>query len=584
MRLFSIFENFILATAQPLDARPPARLTKFYWYFLRQVGWQIVFLFVTGFLVAILDTTIPIFIGRLITLISTAVPSRFIADAWPELLTMIVVLLVLRPSALLLQNLVTNQTIAPGFGNLIRWQSHWHLAQQDWTFFQNNFSGILSNRIVQTGPSLRETTIMATNAIWYIIVYGAGAIVLLSSNNFLLSIPVICWFAAYSILLFYFVPRIRFRSEHVSMVRSLLTGRIVDYYSNMLAITLFARRQEEDTTIRASIDEHTDSYRQHLRLSTSFGSLLALLNAMMIVCSGAVAVYLWIQGQIPVGTIAMTLPLTWQIANIAAWVAQRSTALFENMGTVEDGMRTIAAPRPQLSEDSVSELRVTNGNVVFEDVRFGYNASDSILCGVNLLVSPGERVGIIGASGAGKSTLVHLLLRLHELKGGRILIDNQDIASVKLESLRAHIAIVTQDTSLLNRSVRDNIRLGKKDATDDEVRRAAESAFALEFIEKIIDGDGRKGLDAHVGDRGTILSGGQRQRIAIARAILKNAPILILDEPTSNLDRESEAAVQKYLDSLMVGRTVLAIGHPPSAFARLDRIVCLKQGRISDAI
>jgi ATP-binding cassette subfamily B multidrug efflux pump len=578
--LFSFFENLIASTARPPEAHPPFGLMKFYWYFLRQVGWDVAFLFAAGFAVAIIDAAIPVFIGRMVTLVATAAPAQLLADSWPELLGMGFVLLILRPLALLIQNLISNQAMAPGFGNLIRWQSHWHLSQQNWAFFQSELAGVLANRVVQTGPCLRETVILATNAVWYIIVYGGSAIVLVSSIDLSLAAPIVCWFAGYSVLLRYFVPRIRVRSRHVSTVRSTLTGRIVDCYANIVTIKLFTRGQEEDTAIRSAIDDHTESYRQHLRLTSMLGFALALLNALMILSSAIVAILLWRQGRIAVGTIAMVLPLTWQIANIAGWVAQQSTALFENMGAVEDGMKTIAAPRPPPDKVDATEFSGAIGKIVFENVRFGYGATGDILRGIDLSIAAGTRVGIVGASGSGKSTLVHLLLRLYEPGSGRIMIDDCDIADVTQESLRSQIAMVTQDTALMNRSIRDNIRLGKAGATDEQIKRAAESASALDFIEATVDGEGRRGLDAHVGDRGLKLSGGQRQRIGIARAILRNAPILILDEATSTLDSKTEAAVRERLYNLMKGRTVLAIVHGSLTAGQFDRIIRLDNGRI----
>jgi ATP-binding cassette subfamily B multidrug efflux pump len=580
--LFSFFENLIASTARPPEAHPPFGLMKFYWYFLRQVGWNVVFLFVAGFAVAIIDATIPVFIGRMVTLVSTVTPAQLMADSWRQFAGMALVLLILRPLALLMQNFISNQTMAPGFGNLIRWQSHWHLSQQSWAFFQSDLAGVLANRVVQTGPCLRETVILATNAVWYILVYGGSAIVLVSSISLALAAPIVCWFAWYSALLWYFVPRIRVRSRHVSTARSRLTGRIVDCYANVVTIKLFARGQEEDSATRNAIDDHTGSYRRHLRLTSMLGFALALLNALMITSSAAVAVMLWRQGTIAVGTIAMVLPLTWQIANIAGWVAQQSTALFENLGAVEDGMKTIAAPRPPPDKADAREISGATGRIVFESVRFGYGAAGDILRGVDLSITAGTRVGIVGASGSGKSTLVHLLLRLYEPGGGRIMIDDCDIADVTLESLRSQIAMVTQDTSLLNRSIRDNIRLGKAGATDEEIKQAAESAFALDFIEATVDDEGRRGLDAHVGDRGLKLSGGQRQRIGIARAILKNAPILILDEAMSTLDSKTEAAVQACLYDLTKGRTVLAIVHGAIRAGQFDRVIRLENGRIAE--
>jgi ATP-binding cassette subfamily B multidrug efflux pump len=582
MRLFRYFERLLDPTSLPPEAPPPAGLAAFYWHYARQAWRVLAALFVAGFVVAALDTTIPVFIGRIVTLVSTHAPATLLADAWPQLLGMALVLLIARPSALLLQNLITNQAIAPGLSNLIRWQSHWHVVRQGWSFFQNDFAGRIANRVMQTGPSLRESIVSGTNAVWYILVYGGGAITLMASSDVRLAAPVLLWFGGYAVLLRYFVPRLRDSSRRMSEVRSALTGRVVDSYTNILTVKLFARPRDEDDFVRAAVDEHTQTFRRQLRLITLFGLSLATLNASMVVGTGAMAVWLWIGDHITVGTVAMALPLTWQIANIAGWVAQNVTQIFENVGVVQDGMRSIAVPRLMPDRPDAASLQVKRGEVRFEGVRFGYGTSRGVLHGIDLSIAPGERVGLVGRSGAGKSTLVNILLRFYELEGGRILIDGQDIAGVTQESLRQHIAMVTQDTSLLHRSIRDNIRYGRPDASEDEVRDAAARAHALEFIETLEDWQGRRGFDAHVGERGVKLSGGQRQRVAIARVILKNAPILVLDEATSALDSEVEAAIQEQLDGLMKGRTVIAIAHRLSTIARMDRLVVLDEGRIVD--
>jgi len=493
---------------------------------------------------------------------------------------MAVVLLLLRPAALLLQNAITNQALVPGLSNLIRWQSHWHVVRQSWSFFQNDFAGRIANRVMQTGPALRESVVAATNAVWYILVYGGGALLLMGHADLRLALPLALWFAGYTTLLAIVVPRLRDRSREMSERRSTLTGRIVDSYTNILTVKLFARPRDEDAFAREALVAHTAAFRRQLRLITLLSVSLSTLNALLLVGTGGIAVWLWLDGRIAVGAVAMALPLTWQVANIAGWVAQNVTAIFENVGMVQDGMRSIAVPRQMADAPGAGSLRVTHGEVRFEGVRFGYGTARGVLHGIDLAIRPGERVGLVGPSGAGKSTLVNLLLRFHALEAGRILVDGQDIAAVSQESLRARIAVVTQDTSLLHRSIRDNIRYGRPGAGEAEVLRAAEQAHALDFIAALEDWNGRHGLDAHVGERGVKLSGGQRQRIAIARAILKDAPILVLDEATSSLDSEVEAAIQEQFDTLMQGRTVIAVAHRLSTIARMDRLVVLEAGRI----
>ncbi|HET6620142.1 MAG TPA: ABC transporter ATP-binding protein [Dongiaceae bacterium] len=583
MRIFRFFERLVEPTGVPSEKTPPPGLAAFYWHYARQARWLVGALFCAGFLVAVLDATIPVFIGRVVGLVAANQPDRLWRQEWPQLVAMAAVLLVCRPLALLAQNLITNQAIVPGLTNLIRWQSHWHVVRQSWSFFQNDFAGRIANRVMQTGPALRESVVAATNAVWYITVYGGSAIVLTASNDPRLSIPMALWFCSYVVLLRIFVPRLRDRSREMSEVRSALTGRVVDSYTNIQTVKLFARPRDEDAVVRDSVDDHTRAYHKQQRIITLFGLSLAGLNAMMVVGTGAMALWLWAQGHIGVAIVAMALPLTWQIANIAGWVAQNVTAIFENVGVVQEGMRSIAVPRQMLDRPDAATLRIDSGAVKFENLHFGYGTERGVLHGIDLTIAPGQRIGLIGPSGAGKSTLVNLLLRFYELESGRILIDGQDIAHVTQESLRARIAMVTQDTSLLHRSILDNIRYGRPEASAEEVRAAAARAHALDFIEGLEDWVGRRGFDAHVGERGVKLSGGQRQRVAIARVILKDAPILVLDEATAALDSEVEAAIQEQLEGLMRGRTVIAIAHRLSTIARMDRLIVLDQGRIVES-
>ncbi|HTV94990.1 MAG TPA: ABC transporter ATP-binding protein [Steroidobacteraceae bacterium] len=578
------FESFLEPTALTPSEPPTRSLTRFYWHFIRQTRWLVVALFATGLAVALLDITIPLFIGRVVTLVTRYPPAQLFAAAGPPLAWMAVIFLLVRPAALLSQYLVTNQIINPGVTNLIRWQSHWHVVRQSWTFFQNDFAGRIANRVIQTGPSLRESVVACVNAVWYILAYGSTAVSVLSVADWHLAIPILGWFAGYALLLAYFVPRMRERSHAVSEARSTLTGRIVDSYTNILTVKLFARASDEDAFVRESVNDHTAAFRRQTRLATGFNFLLAVINAALVVATGLAAVMLYRFGRISVGAVATALPMAWQIASMAGWVAQNVTSIFENVGVVQDGMRSIAVARQMPDPNNARELMVTAGEIRFERVSFDYGRDRgvSVLHEIDLKVAPGERVGLVGPSGAGKSTLVNLLLHFFEPAHGRILIDGQDIAGVSQESLRRQIAMVTQDTALLHRSIRDNIRYGRPEATDRMIEEAARRAEAHEFVLGLSDWQGRRGYDAHVGERGVKLSGGQRQRIAIARVILKDAPILVLDEATSALDSEVEAAIQRQLDGLMQGRTVIAIAHRLSTIARMDRLVVLDQGSICE--
>ncbi len=578
------FESLLDPTGGVPTEPPTAGLARFYWHFARQVRWLIVALFAAGLLVALVDITIPVFIGRVVTLVSTQPRDRLLAVAGWQLVAMGLTLLIGRPLALLSQYIVTNQIINPGVSNMIRWQNHWHVVRQSWTFFQNDFAGRIANRVMQTGPALRESIVSGTNAVWYILVYGSSAVALLAAADWRLTIPILCWFASYAVMLRSFVPRMRERSRAVSEARSTLTGRVVDSYTNILTVKLFARARDEDAFVRDSVDDHTTAFRRQTRMATGFTFTLAVMNAALVVGTGATAVLLFRGGHIAVGAVAAALPMAWQIASMAGWVAQNVTNIFENVGIVQDGMRSIAVARQMPDPPGARELIVDAGAIRFESVHFDYGRGRRapLLHGINLEIAPGERVGLVGPSGAGKSTMVNLLLHFYEPARGRILIDEQDIATVTQESLRTQIAMVTQDTSLLHRSISDNIRYGRPEATQAMIEDAARRAEAHDFIVGLEDWHGRGGYDAHVGERGVKLSGGQRQRIAIARVILKDAPILVLDEATSALDSEVEAAIQDRLDELMEGRTVIAIAHRLSTIARMDRLVVLDRGRIRE--
>ena len=578
--MFSLFERLLKPTDLPEEAEPPPGFIAFFWHFARQAKGLFVALFAAGFVVALLDSTIPVFMGRIITLITATPPDQLFATFWPHLAGMAVVLLIARPIAQASQNLIANQAIAANVSNRIRWQNHWYVVRQSWAFFQNDFAGRIANRVMQTGPAIRETLVALITSVWYILVYGTSALILLSSADPVLALPVVLWFLGYLVMLRVLVPRMRDRSKAVSEGRSMLTGRIVDSYTNILTVKLFARAREEDAYVRDAIDQHTELFYRSLRLNTLFSFCLSTLNAMMVTGTGGLALVLWTQGKVEVGTVAMALPLAWQIVNVAGWVALQVTSIFENIGVIQEGMMTIARPIALIDRPDAPSLDVTRGEIVFEDVRFGYGRETGVIDGLTLTVKPGEKIGLIGRSGAGKSTVVNLLLRFFDLEGGRILIDGQDIAAVTQESLRAQISMVTQDTSLLHRSIGDNIRYGRPQATDAEVVAAAKLAHAHEFILELEDWKQRRGYPAQVGERGVKLSGGQRQRIAIARVILKNAPILVLDEATSALDSEVEAAIQSSLDTLMAGKTVIAIAHRLSTIARMDRLIVLDRGRI----
>ena len=564
------------------EAPPPRSLLGFYWYFARQARALFLMLFGAGLVVALLDLLIPVFVGRVIGLLEAHGPERIWAEAGGTLAGMAAILLVCRPLAILAQNLVTQQAIIPAVTGMIRWQSHWQVIRQGWSFFQEDFAGRIANRVMQAGPALRESVVQSVNAVWYILVYGTGAVLVLASTDWRLAIPILVWFTLYATLLRLIVPRMRDRARKASEARSLLTGRVVDSYTNIVTVKLFARAAQEDAWVREAIQSLNQRFAEQTRLVTLNGLLLSTLNASMLVSTAGLAIWLWSRGEIPLAMVAAALPMAWQIANISGWVAFNVAGIFENIGTVQEAMGSIAVPPTAPDPPGAQPLAVPAGAIRFDGVRFGYGREGGVLDGFDLAVAPGERVGLVGHSGAGKTTAINLLLRFFAPEEGRILVDGQDIAAVTQESLRGAIGVVTQDTALLHRSILENIRYGRPDADQAEVEAAARRAEAHDFIMGLADWRGRTGYEAHVGERGVKLSGGQRQRVAIARVLLKDAPILVLDEATSALDSEVEAAIQESLERLMAGKTVIAVAHRLSTLARMDRLVVLAEGRVAE--
>ena len=578
--MFSFFENRVDITAPPTTGSPPVGLIAFYRHFLGEYKRLFVTLFTVGLGLAMADAMVPVFIGQLVTLVGASNREAALAEAWPSLFWMLVVMAVFRPLLLLLDLLLRNSTLTPGVTSRLRWLSHWHVVRQSWRFFQNDHAGRLANRVMQTAGALRESAEAAVRAVWYIAMYGGTSLVLMGTADLWLALPTAAWFLGYGLCLWYFVPRLRGFASANAEAHSNLVGRIVDSYSNILTVKLFARANQEDGYVGEAVMAHNMAQQMHMRVITRFMFSLALLNTALLVGTAGAGLYLWVNGGIDAGTVAMALPLAWQITSMAGWVAWEVTGIFENVATVQEGMQTIAAQNTLLDAPDAKALKVTTGAIEFERVTFGYEGQAPIFKEFELSIRPGERVGLVGLSGAGKSTLASLLLRLFDTDSGRILIDGQAIKEVTQDSLRAAIGVVTQDTSLLHRSVGDNILYGRPDAEPEQLLSATRQARANEFIDNLKDQNHKQGYEATVGERGVKLSGGQRQRIAIARVLLKNAPILILDEATSALDSEAEQAIQEQLTGLMVGKTVITIAHRLSTLIQMDRLLVLDGGKI----
>jgi ATP-binding cassette, subfamily B, multidrug efflux pump len=565
------------------DTQPPANVWRFYAHFLREVRGVFALLLLVGLLGALIEVALFDFLGRIVDMIQATPGAEFFGRHRSELLWMAFVALIARPVIFGLHDVLVHQVINPNLSNLIRWQNHRYVLKQSLTFFQNDFAGRIAQRIMQTGFSLRDSAVQAVDALWHVVIYALSAMVLFARADWWLVVPLLVWIGCYIAALSYFVPRVKARSVIATESRSKLMGRIVDGYTNITTVKLFAHTQHEESYARDAMAEQTDKTRLSGRMISGMDFTITAMNGLLIVGTSALALWLWSQGRVSAGTIALTTGLVIRINNMSGWIMWVVNGIFENVGQVQDGMQTIALPRAVIDQPDAKPLQVTRGEVRFEHVGFHYGKGSGVIEGLDLVVRPGERIGLVGPSGAGKSTLVNLLLRLYDVERGRILVDGQDIAAVTQESLREQIGMVTQDTSLLHRSIRDNLRYGKPDSTEAELMQAVRRARADEFIPQLSDAQGRRGFDALVGERGVKLSGGQRQRIAIARVLLKDAPILILDEATSALDSEVEAAIQESLETLMQGKTVIAIAHRLSTIARMDRLVVLDGGRIVES-
>lgn len=578
--MMGFFESRIRGTARAVPGTPPPRLAAFYWHYIRQTGFWYGTMVVTVLAVALMDMVVPIMIGQLVALVQTPEPAVALQERWPVLALLAVGLLVVRPLLQMADTTVRHNILLPGTTSLVRWQSHWHVVRQSWPFFQNDFAGRIANRVMQTTNALRESVMSSIRAALFIATYGISSLLLMFWGDWRLAIPTAMWITGYIVFLRFFVPRLLILAKASSEQRSTVMARVVDSYTNILTVKLFARAEDEDAHVREAIDSHQSAMAAHMRILSYYLFTLSAMNALLIVGTSAAGIALWVHGDISAAIVTTAIPLAWQIANMSGWVSFEIAGIFENMGTVQEGMQSIAVPHTLTDAPHAKSLQVPHGELRFDAVDFSYNADQQVLSRFNLQIRPGERVGIVGRSGAGKSTLINLLLRFYEVNAGAITIDGQNLSEVTQESLRAAIGVVTQDTSLLHRSIADNIRYGRPNATDAEVEAAARRAHAHEFILGLTDWQGRTGYDAQVGERGVKLSGGQRQRVAIARVILKNAPILILDEATSALDSEVEVAIQEQLMGLMEGKTVIAIAHRLSTIARMDRLIVLDRGRV----
>ena len=578
--MFHWFEKRLDPFPAAEPAQPPNTLLAFCLYYTKGAWMLLTLAAITTSLIAITEVWMFGFLGNIVDWLSSQNRQTFLQTEGSKLAAMGFIVLVVLPATVMLHSLLNQQSLMGNYPMRIRWQVHRYLLDQSMAFYQDEFAGRIATKLMQTALAVRECVIKLIDVINYVCVYFLGVLLIVGSADWRLALPLVAWLVGYLGLLTYFVPRLGKVAEEQADARSSMTGRVVDSYANIQTVKLFSHSRREASYAREAMRGFLATVYRSMRLVTQLYGCLYLLNSTLLVSVASLAIWLWLGEAVSIGAVAVALGLVLRLWGMSQWIMWEVSALFENIGTVQDGITSIAVPRVVGDKAGAGELVVTKGAIEFDRIGFHYGKKRGVIENLSLRVRPGEKVGLVGRSGAGKSTLVNLLLRFHDVESGRILIDGQDIAGVTQDSLRAQIGMVTQDTSLLHRSLRDNILYGRPDATEAMMIEAAGRAEASEFIASLNDPTGRRGFDAHVGERGVKLSGGQRQRIAIARVMLKDAPILILDEATSALDSEVEAAIQENLYRLMEGKTVIAIAHRLSTIAAMDRLVVLDQGRV----
>ncbi len=583
--LFSRLENSSDPFPAALPEKPPQGLFAFIWYYT-QPFWKLVLLSsIFAAVIALIEVGLFAFVGDLVDWVASSDRATFWTSHQKTLIGMGVLVLIILPLLKFSHEALIHQGLLGNFAMRTRWQAHRYLLRQSIQFFENDFAGRVATKMMQTALGVRETVLKITEVLVYVSVYFVGAVVLFASSDWRLTAPMLLWLAAYYLILRHFIPRLRDVSQQQADARSGVTGRIVDSYTNISTVKMFAQSDYEDQYARAGMGVFMDSVHQQMRLVTLLSSTLSLINSLLLFSVCALSLWLWTIGAVTGGAIAFATGLVLRLQGMSQWILWEVAGLFENIGVVQDGIGTLAHDRAIIDQANAHDLAVTEGDIQFDRIHFDYGQisegeKQKVLHDFSLHIAAGEKIGVVGRSGAGKSTLVNLLLRFYDIESGQLRIDGHNIAEVTQESLRAQIGMVTQDTSLLHRSVTDNIRYGNPEASEDDIVQAAKQAHAHTFILDLQDPSGRSGYAAHVGERGVKLSGGQRQRIAIARVLLKNAPILVLDEATSALDSEVEVAIQESLAELMQNKTVIAIAHRLSTIAMLDRLVVMDQGQI----
>jgi len=581
-KLLSYFEQRIPPFPPETPTRPPSRLMSFLWFYVQDYWpWLFLMALFSG-IISLLEVSLFGFLGNLVDWLGDREPGTLVDDESARLAWMALVILVLLPLAGFIQSLLLHQTVIGNFVMTIRWKAHRWMLGQSYSFYQDEFAGRVSTRVMQTSLAIRDAVLKVLDVLVYVSVYFIGAMVLVASFSVWMMLPFVVWLLLYACMLAYFLPRLKQISRRQADARSEMTGRVVDSYTNIMTVKLFAHAGQEAGYARNSMQRFLGTVLPQFRMVTGLNVCLDMLNALLLFSVGAIGIVLWDSGAASVGALAVGVGLVLRLQGMSNWIMWELSGLFESIGVIYDGMSMLSTKQEIVDEPDAHLLTVSGGKIEFDDVRFHYGKDSGAIDALNLTINAGEKIGLVGRSGAGKTTLTNLLLRLYDVEAGRLLIDGTDIRQVQQDDLRRHIGVVTQDTSLLHRSVFENIAYGRGDASLDDVIAAAERANAHEFIQTLEDSAGRRGYEAQVGERGVKLSGGQRQRLAIARMFLKDAPILVLDEATSALDSEVEAAIQENLSSLMEGKTVIAIAHRLSTIAAMDRLIVMDAGKVME--
>ncbi|EID7760416.1 ABC transporter ATP-binding protein [Vibrio parahaemolyticus] len=578
--MFKRFEGFTEPFPKSTPDQPPSGIFAFLRHYTRGYEKPLIIMSLMSTIVAIVEVMLFGAMGQLVDWLSTSNPETFLQDNRADLIFYGVLLLVVMPLLVVIYSLLVHQTLLGNYPMSIRWLAHRYLLNQSLNFYQDDFAGRVATKVMQTSLAVRETVMKSMDVFVYVTVYFTSMVVMLAAADWRLMIPMIVWLLVYIAIQIYFVPKLKDVASEQADARSTMTGRIVDSYTNIQTVKLFSHSQRETQYAEQGMKGFLNTVYRQMRLVTGFDVAVEISNYILVFSVAALSIYLWLDSAISVGAIAIAVSLALRVNGMSMWIMWEVGALFENMGTVVDGMKTLSKPIDIQDKPNAKDLVVSKGGIQFDNVSFYYGENKGVINHLNLDIKPGEKVGLVGRSGAGKSTLVNLLLRFHDVEEGSIKIDGQNIADVTQDSLRSKIGMVTQDTSLLHRSIRDNILYGNPTASEEELLKATKQAHAHEFIETLTDPFGNVGYDAQVGERGVKLSGGQRQRIAISRVLLKDAPLLVLDEATSALDSEVEAAIQESWNELMQGKTVIAIAHRLSTIAQMDRLIVLDKGNV----